>query len=38
MEVEGADQILEVWASNQVDHDQTPPKSSQTWVHTFIEL
>ena len=23
--------------SNHVDHDQTPPKSSQTWLHTIIE-
>ena len=29
--------ILWVSASNYVDHDQTPPKSSQTWVHAIIE-
>ena len=26
-------QILEVLASNHVDRDQTPTKSSQTWIH-----
>ena len=34
VEIEGKIHILWVSASNNVDCDQTPPKTSQIWVYT----
>ena len=33
----GGDPYIVGSASNYVDRDQTPPKSSQTWVYATIE-